>query len=247
MKFINFQTLKFLYHFIPVVLQILFKHFKLKMLMKQGDEEKIYKYAEKMAMRTAEAMVKGSGCNLTIVGRENIPEGGVLFVGNHESMFDVPILLHSYGKGIGFITKYELSKIITMSDWMKAEKCIFIDRSNLRQSITVINEGIEQLNNGYTMAIFPEGTRNKGQVGEFKKGSLRLATKTKVPIVPVMIKGSRGIFENNSENFYLSRIKKVDVKISFLKPIYASDYSQDMQKELASIVENLVKEEYKRL
>ena len=67
-------------------------------------------------------------------------------------------------------------------------KCIPLDRQNPRDAIRVINEGVKNLKDGYSMMIFPEGTRSlDGKTLPFKKGSLKLAIKAKVPIVPVTI------------------------------------------------------------
>src|SRR5699024_1808110 len=91
----------------------------------------------------------------------------------------------------GFIAKVELTKFPIVSQWMKEMKCIFMDRSDRRQSLQSIKEGINILKNGHSMVIFPEGTRSKSDaMGEFKAGSMTLATKSGVPIVPITISGS---------------------------------------------------------
>ncbi len=57
-------------------------------------------------------------------------------------------------------------------------KCVFMDRQNVRAAVKTINEGVENLKNGYSMLIFPEGTRSRGEnLGEFKKGSMKLGIK----------------------------------------------------------------------
>ncbi len=74
---------------------------------------------------------------------------------------------------------------------MKERGCVFIDRDNARSSLKAINQAIQNLKLGHSMAIFPEGTRSKGpQVGDFKSGSLRIAIKSGVKVIPVSIKDS---------------------------------------------------------
>ena len=79
---------------------------------------------------------------------------------------------------------------------MKERGCVFIDRENARSSLKAINEAIRNLNLGHSMAVFPEGTRSKcSQVGDFKAGSLRIAIKSGVKVIPVSIKDSYKLIE----------------------------------------------------
>lgn len=81
---------------------------------------------------------------------------------------------------------------------MKRIHCLFLDRKDIRKGLQTILEGAEYLKEGYSMCIYPEGTRStNGELGEFKGGSLKMAQKAKAPIVPVAIRGTRDIFENN--------------------------------------------------
>ncbi|PMU48000.1 1-acyl-sn-glycerol-3-phosphate acyltransferase, partial [Pseudomonas sp. GP01-A3] len=82
-------------------------------------------------------------------------------------------------KPIGFIAKMEITKLPIVPGWMEQMHCVFMDRSDRRQSLKAIKDGVEKLKNGHSLVIFPEGTRSKGtQMGEFKSGSLHLATKS---------------------------------------------------------------------
>ena len=110
---------------------------------------------------------------------------------------------------------------------MKQIKCVFIDRKSIRESMKSINEAAE---------IFPEGTRSKGpKIGEFKKGSLKLALKAQVPIVPIAIDGSYKLREGNK----YSMIKSAKVKVTICKPIY----TEKLSKEELSNISNTVKQE----
>ncbi|MCL2321468.1 MAG: 1-acyl-sn-glycerol-3-phosphate acyltransferase [Oscillospiraceae bacterium] len=214
---------------------IIFKFFN------KRDERDQYNYMRKLTYKYAYKLVKYSKQKLDIIGKENVPEGGILLVSNHESYFDIPYLAYCYGSVIGFIAKKELN-IPVLSSWMREMKCIFIDRGDVRKSIQVINDGISNLKKGYTMAIFPEGHRSTtGEIMEFKKGSLRLGTKSGAPIVPVVIKGTRNIYENNK---LPNLIKRSNVTVCFLPPIYYDKLSTEDQKNLTLIVENKIKEKY---
>ncbi len=168
---------------------------------------------QKSVSRWAKSLVNLSGSKIKVIGEENIPKNEpVLFVSNHQGNFDIPILLGYIQKPKAFIAKIETKKLPIIRTWMRLMKCIFIDRKDIRQSVNAIKMGVKLLKEGYSYVIFPEGTRSKdGNLGEFKPGSLKLATKSNVPIVPITIKGSKNIMKKNS---YLIQPAYVEVIIS---------------------------------
>jgi len=156
-----------------------------------------------------------SGCEVIVTGKENIPKkGGVCFVSNHGSIFDIVLALAYIGRPFGFIAKKELLYIPLINAWISILGGLFIDRKNLRKGLKVINKGIKRLKNGGSILIFPEGSRSRGQgLLPFRPGSFKLATQSGVPIIPVAISGSYDVFERNH------RIKAVPVRITFGKLI----------------------------
>lgn len=185
----------------------------------------------------ATTLIKLTGSTVQVSGEEHIPEKGpVLFVSNHQGNFDIPILIGYIKKPKGFISKIEIKKMPIIGSYMEAMKCIFIDRSDKRQSVKAFQEGIQFLKDDHSLVIFPEGTRSKGErIGEFKSGSFRLAVKSGVPIIPVTINGSYKIMEQNG--FIM---KPANVKVYISKPITmeeVADYSMD---ELAQHVKSII-------
>ena len=75
---------------------------------------------------------------------------------------DIPVLLGYLNKPIGFVSKAEIKKFPVVPTWMELMNCVFMDRSDRRQSLKAIKDGIELLKNGHSIVIFPEGTRSKG-------------------------------------------------------------------------------------
>ncbi|WP_097026262.1 lysophospholipid acyltransferase family protein [Clostridium peptidivorans] len=198
-------------------------------------EELVYNYA----VEWAEFVIDKVDMKVNVIGLENLPEGSCLYVGNHQSLLDIPVILAGIKKPMGFIAKKEMEKYNIISDWMKEIHCVFMDRSNVRESIKSINEGIENLKNGYSMVIFPEGTRSKGpSLGEFKKGSMKLGTKAEVPIVPITIDGTYKCMEGNPKN----KIKSAEVNLIINKPIDPSTLSREEQNNLAEKVKEIIKE-----
>lgn len=184
----------------------------------------------------ARSQVAASGSKIRVIGQENLPEGSVLFISNHQSNFDIPIFMSYINKPKAFISKIETAKIPVLASWMRLMKCVFMDRKDIRQSVEAINKGAEFLKQGYSMVIFPEGTRSRdGSLGEFKAGSFKLAVKSGVPIVPVAIKGSFDIMGKGSVI-----IKPAQVELEILKPIDVSTLSKEEQKNLHIIVQSLI-------
>lgn len=131
------------------------------------------------------------------MGTENIPDGSVLFVSNHRSLYDIPVFYSNVPKEVGFVAKAEMKKIPIMSSWMSNIGCLFLDRNNVRAGLKTILKGIDYMKEGGSLIICPEGTRShKDQLGEFKEGSFKLAEKSGSPIVPVAFIGTDDLFEN---------------------------------------------------
>lgn len=207
------------------------KGIKLFWVRKIKGEEAADKYVEKVSMDWSKFTVNIIGIDLKIEGLENIPEGNCVFIGNHSSILDIPILIHAAQRTVGLIGKKELVKIPVVGYWMKQNHCIPLDRSNVREAMKVINQGVDYIKQGYTMGVFPEGTRNKdGEVGEFKKGSLKLATKAKAILVPVAIDRASRCFEQDRE------FKAEEVRVIFCKAIDTKDITKEEEKTLTDRV-----------
>lgn len=165
--------------------------------------------------------------NVTVVGKENIPDVPCCYIGNHTSILDIPLLIDSVGKCMGFVAKKEMVKAPILGYWMKKYNCVPLDRENAREAIKAIRQGADNIKNGYSMAIFPEGTRSKdGKLGEFKKGSLKLATMAKAPVVPVSINGAYRAYEIDR------KFKPIDITVTFGEPIYTDKLSREEEKQL---------------
>ncbi|MGL5353473.1 MAG: lysophospholipid acyltransferase family protein, partial [Clostridium sp.] len=171
------------------------------------------------------------------IGEENIPEGPCVFVGNHTSILDCPLLMVTAKRSVGFIAKKELIKVPIIGYWISQAKCVPMDRENVREAIKVINEGVKNIQEGHSMAIFSEGTRSKdGKLGEFKKGSMKLATKAKATIIPVAMDGAYRAFEIDR------KFKSIDITVTFGKPIYTENLTREEEKALSDKVRNVIAE-----
>lgn len=231
------ETLLFYLDFSIYMLKALFIKFKLEKLKKHGTEDEVMQLINKTVEEWTSHVLNKVHANIEVIGRENITDETCLYVSNHQGNFDIPILLNILRKPIGFIAKKELLKFKTFSYWMKQIKCIFLDRDNVRESMKSMNQGVEILKSGYSMAIFPEGTRSKGtEIGDFKKGSMKLALKAGVPVVPITIDGSYKLLEKNNQYDKNKR----NVRITIGKPIYVKELSREQQNSLAEDVKKII-------
>ena len=137
------------------------------------------------------------GVRLERTDETKLPEGGVLFVANHDGYGDIPAFMMAVPeKQFGFVAKEELAKIPVFSKWIVRIRSIMLLRNDPREALKVFAEGEDFLRRGFSLVICPEGTRAKGQgMKPFQKGSLRMAFRTGVPIVPVAVHGSWDCFE----------------------------------------------------
>lgn len=213
-----------------------------KLLISIKGEQATEKYKTRKIINWANFTVRILGLRVKYEGQERIPKDTCVFVSNHQSILDIPILILGVQRSVGFIAKKELLKVPVIGFWLQLGHCVPIDRQNIREAIKVINQGVENLQNGYSMAVFPEGTRAKnGQIAEFKKGSLKLATKANVPIVPVTIDGAFKAYELDG------KFKSVDIKVKFGNPIYPSTLSKEEQNDLSKIVHDIIESDLNQL
>ena len=184
-----------------------------------------------------------AGGKATVIGLERVPmDRPVLFVGNHRSIFDIILAGSLITYPVGFVAKKELQGTpITLI--MEEIHCLFLDREDARQGLKTILTAIDYVKSGISMFIFPEGTRCKveGEFLPFHAGSFKIATKAKVPVVPVTLVGMGDIFED-----HYPRLKRAPVVIEFGEPIETADMDRNAQKELPDKVRDLMMETYHR-
>ena len=205
-------------------------------LEKKGEIERADNLTKKFVRNWARRMLKMAGARVTVEGAENVPEGAAVYIGNHTSYFDIPLMLTYVGEPRGFMAKIESDKIPGIRTWMRRLHCLFVDRSSAASGATVLREGEKMLREGYSLTIFPEGTRSKtGELLEFKPGAFRIATMAKAPIVPVTIMGARAMMEDNG-----NRITSGDVKIVIHPAIDTASLSRPEIRTLPETVRDII-------
>lgn len=176
--------------------------------------------------------------NLTVNGRENLPaEGPVLYVSNHQGYGDIPICCAALDTvQLGFIAKEDLFKIPVFGKWMTRVRCLPMNREDVRAAMRDIQEGISYINDGFSLLIFPEGTRSRGgRTKEFKKGSLKLACKPGIPVIPITIDGSYKLYEETGKV-----LKNTDITLTIHPAIPTADMSKQEQNHLSETVQEII-------
>ncbi|KMT22185.1 lysophospholipid acyltransferase family protein [Clostridium cylindrosporum] len=203
----------------------------------EDDKKKREDFVYDFVTNWAKNRLKSAGATIKVYGEDNIPEGeSVLFMSNHQSNFDIPLLLGFINTHKGFVAKLELGQIPILNKWMENIDCVFMDRSSIRKSAEAIAETTKLLKRGRSMVIFPEGTRSCcNTMGEFKAGSFKLATKSKVKIVPITINGSYKLMEANG-----NKIKPSEVEMYIHTPIETKGLTKEEEDMLPDKVKAII-------
>lgn len=182
-----------------------------------------------------------SGAKTTVIGLERIPKDEpVLFVGNHQSYFDIIISYSLMPRLTGYVAKKEIEKIPLLRTWMKYLYCLFLDRDDIREGMKTIVQGIEYIKNDISIAIFPEGTTSKdGVLLPFHEGSLKFAEKSGCKIVPMVQNNTRFLWEMQKP-----KIRKTRTVLEFCEPIDVKELSKEERKHLGSHIKQIIEEVY---
>jgi 1-acyl-sn-glycerol-3-phosphate acyltransferase len=133
-----------------------------------------------------------SGIRARTVGREQLEDGrAYLFMSNHASNLDPPVITSLLGRRIAIIAKKELFKIPLFGRAMRDASFVAVNRASPRSAVESVNNAAHVLQSGLGMLVFPEGTRSpSGRLLPFKKGPFQLAMEAGVPVVPITTVGS---------------------------------------------------------
>lgn len=205
-------------------------------------EEEAWKYAQEVFRKWTYFTINIIGMEIEVEGFENIPDKTCVFMGNHQSILDIPVMRYSTQRTLDFVAKKELAKAPLIGYWITHVKSVTIDRDNIREGMKAINQAVNNIKDGYNFTIFPEGTRSKdGKIHEFKRGSIKIASKSKAPIIPVAIKGTSACFEDSKE-FVPGK-----VKVIFGEAIETENISKEVERELMLRVEESVRSLYEKI
>jgi 1-acyl-sn-glycerol-3-phosphate acyltransferase len=148
--------------------------------------------------------VETAGVSVRLEGLENLPAQPCVFVSNHVSNIDAPVLLPALPGMSSVFIKKKLMSIPILGMAMRMGKYIPVSRGHSREEAQrSVEYAAEVLRGGRNIVLFPEGTRSPdGKLLPFKKGGFFLAAETGAPMVPVVIRGTAKIMRKGSFRIY---------------------------------------------
>lgn len=145
----------------------------------------------------ARSLLAAAGVRVTVRGLEHLhPSGTQIIVANHQSYFDIWVLIAGLPSSVRFIAKRELANIPMLSVGMRSAGHVLIDRARARSARETLREaGARMWAEQLTLVLFPEGTRSRdGRLGRFLRGSFALAVEARAPVVPAAIDGGQHVY-----------------------------------------------------
>lgn len=169
-----------------------------------------------------------------------------IFVCNHQSFLDVVLLPAMLPPETVIIAKREIRKVPVLGIAFANSGGLLIDRRNPRGAIASIREGIKKLPSGWSILIFPEGTRSKdGELRSFKKGCIHVALATKFPVIPIAVHGVRELTNNPTwRPRWLPRAGTIQIAVG--EPIPTTDWHEDAVDQHLATVRTAVASELSR-
>lgn len=206
----------------------------IKNIKKKVKNPNDYTYAEKFSeMRILRSiLVEDTGIKIKVEGKENVVDQPALYIANHGCMLDPYIVNYAVDLPMGAVIAGDkiYRKMPFFPKWFKMLGSVYINRENNREGIKAIKEAGENIKNGASILIFPEGEITKyitnDVVGKFKGGSLKIAFKAKCPIVPIAVIGSDKVYRARS---LFGKFYGGDVTVKIFPP-----YTRHLEEKISS-------------
>lgn len=228
--------------FIYVILMNLFRApYMIPKMRKEADHPEKYSEEERYELaRHAVRLMKLTGAVHTkAYGKENLPEdGGYMMYPNHQGKYDALGIIYTHSKPCSLVMDKAKSNTILVREFVDLIEGKRLDKKDVRQALTIINEVAEEVKAGRRYILFPEGgydLNNRNHVCDFKAGSFKIALKSKAPILPVALIDSYKVFNSFT-------LGPVTTQVHYLKPIYYSEYGSLKTHEIASLVRDRIRE-----
>ena len=228
--------------FIYVILMNLFRApYMIPKMRHEADHPEKYSIEERYALcrHAIHLMKRTGGIHTKAYGTENLPaEGGYMMYPNHQGKYDALGIMDTHDRPCSLVMDKAKSNTILVKEFVDLVQGKRLDKKNVRQALSIINEVAEEVSNGARYILFPEGGydfNNRNNVCNFKAGSFKIALKSKAPIVPVALINSYRVFNS----FWMG---PVTTQVHYLKPIYFDEYGSLKTQEIASLVRDRIQE-----
>ncbi|MEE8398442.1 MAG: lysophospholipid acyltransferase family protein [Desulfobacterales bacterium] len=196
-----------------------------------------------VAKAWARGILFSARVKVTLKGLSHIdPAKSYIYMPNHLSQFDIPVLLGSLPVQFRWLAKVELFKIPVFGFALRRAGYIGIDRSNMRSAIRSLKRAGDIVRSGVSVLVFPEGTRSlDGNLHPFKKGGFVMAMSSGVSILPIVLHGTWDIMP----------AKKLSIRpghaiLEILAPIDVSAYAAKNKEVLMADVRAAIQQAIER-
>lgn len=168
----------------------------------------------------ATLVLRIAGVRFTVARAAELPAGPVVFVANHRSHFDIPIVWLALDRPFRFVAKRELAGIPFFGWALRLLGHVIVDRGDSASARATMDRAVSRVRGGVSVLVFPEGTRGEPSrfahepVAPFKKGGVILAIQAGVPIVPVAIAGTERVLPKRA-----TAIRPGAVRVTIARPI----------------------------
>jgi 1-acyl-sn-glycerol-3-phosphate acyltransferase len=184
-------------------------------------------------------ILKTTGVEVTVEGLSKLtPDTTYIFVANHQSHYDTPVVFSSLPYQLRIIAKESLARFPVLGWHLKRGGHLFVDRRDPDRA-GILKRWRALVSDGLSLIVYAEGTRSgDGRVARFKKGSFLLAIQAGLPIVPLAIIGTRGVMPKG-------RLRTEPGKVTLvihdpIRPLALDDPTVHDAKELAARVQEIV-------
>ena len=153
------------------------------------------RFAHWCARTWAHLILATTGVKVEVVGLERLDRHrAYVFVANHQSIYDIPIVFWSLPYQVRIIAKDSLGNFPFIGWHLRRTGHMLVDRRNPTRALNIFSRASKLVTQGLCLIVFPEGTRSRdGRVAPFKGGSFFLALRTGLPVVPLSVVGSRHV------------------------------------------------------
>jgi len=193
----------------------------------------------RVARAWARSLLRIAGVKVTVEGLHRIqPGGNYVFVSNHVSYMDIPVVLGNIPEEFLFLAKASLFDIPFLGTHLKTAGHVKVPLEDPRSAIKTLQHTAALLHDGRSTLVFPEGGRSEsGVLREFKDGAAFLAIRAQIPIVPMAMIGMRDILPMHTLKF-----RRGHVKLRIGKPISTEGMTTHQRAELTTLTRQKIVE-----
>jgi 1-acyl-sn-glycerol-3-phosphate acyltransferase len=180
------------------------------------------------------------GIDVNVRGEERLPNaGGAIVVFNHQSHFDIPVIMAATAKNIRFGAKVELFRIPFFGHAMRAVGTLPTARDNREEVMKIYELAEQRFAENVIFVLAPEGTRQtEPHIGRFKKGPFIFAAKARVPVVPAVLTGAIEVLPKHSLHVNVGAWKRT-VAIEFMPPVAISRSVAENSEQMSIQIESI--------